>query len=340
MKKAFKAPYIGTRAELKRESIRNLKELVAYLNWYKGRAVICKNMIAKLLGIYKSWNWLNKQGLIDILTAWKNLTNRWRKSKHYTEQQVGSEVYIMRGSKIYKRYLPAQKLWEARAIASECTGLWIAIRKAERCLGFKWEVEEWHPDSEQDLLSTVHKTFSNAGTFTKKKSPDNPFCNTSSNEIPTGSDLIESLIEATGMKRASDLDYEDIFDSSPTQKVIEHNFFPQKSESEKFVESCEAEVEEASKITGWKVTSVDTSMKNAHTSRAIVNNKFVAVFETGEVIKSTISCLPDKKEILKLSHTPGKGWFREHISGLIDTSRRFHKSLMSLIEAETRFVPF
>ena len=45
MKKAFKSPYIGTRAELKRESIRNLKKLVAYLNWYKGRAVICKNMI-------------------------------------------------------------------------------------------------------------------------------------------------------------------------------------------------------------------------------------------------------------------------------------------------------
>ena len=33
MKKAFKSPYIGTRAELKRESIRNLKKLVAYLNW-------------------------------------------------------------------------------------------------------------------------------------------------------------------------------------------------------------------------------------------------------------------------------------------------------------------
>ena len=34
MKKAFKTPYIGTRAELKRESIRNLKKLVAYLNCY------------------------------------------------------------------------------------------------------------------------------------------------------------------------------------------------------------------------------------------------------------------------------------------------------------------
>ena len=67
MKKAFKKPYIGTRAELKRESIRNLKKLVAYLNWYKGRAVICKNMITKLLGICKSWNWLDKQGPIKFL---------------------------------------------------------------------------------------------------------------------------------------------------------------------------------------------------------------------------------------------------------------------------------
>ncbi len=341
MKKAFKAPYIGTRAELKRESIRNLKELVAYLNWYKGRAVICKNMIIKLLGIYKSWNWLNKQGLIDILTAWKNLANRWTKSRNYKEQRIGSEVYIMRGSKVYKRYLPAQKLWEARAIASECTGLWTAIRKAKRCIGFKWEVEEWHPDSEEDLLSTVHKIFTHSGTFTKKESPDNPFCNTSSNEIPTSSDLEEAAAAR-----------DDLFgEETPPEKPIINPFKrsildrvqePKETsfDKQKFVEDSINEAYKAADLTGWEINSINRTMENADTSIAIVENKVIFNFKTGKTIKSVISCLPDKYEVFKISNTPGKGWFREHISGVIDTSRRFHKSLMRLIEIETSYVPF
>ena len=81
-------------------------------------------------------------------------------------------------------------------------------------------------------------------------------------------------------------------------------------------------------------------MENADTSIAIVENKVIFNFKTGKTIKSVISCLPDKDEVFKISNTPGKGWFREHISGVVDNTRKYHSSLMGLIEQELEYVPF
>ena len=81
-------------------------------------------------------------------------------------------------------------------------------------------------------------------------------------------------------------------------------------------------------------------MENADTSIAIVEHKVIFNFKTRKTIKSVISCLPDKYEVFKISNTPGKGWFREHISGVVDRERKFHSSLMELIESEIEYIPF
>ena len=353
MKKAFKTPYIGTRAELKRESIRNLKKLVAYLNWYKGRAVICKNMITKLLGICKSWNWLDKQGLIDILIAWKNLANRWKRSS-YDIKQVGSEVHIIKGKTIYKRYIPADKLWQARIIAADTSGLWMAIRKAKRCIGWKWEVECWWPDSQEDLFATTIHTRS--GSFTEKKSPQNPFVNVTGFVTTEKVLTNKAVIERKEDEEAAEA-YQDIFGTLPTAAIKCHNPWPEKTlDKKQFVEDSISEAYKFTDKANWTITLINRSMEDNDTSIRIVQNKVIFWIETGKIIPSFrgtrkpiknlfppgTNLFPDTKETFKISNKPGKGWFKEHTSGVFDTDRKYYQTLEELAEAELGYeeIPF
>ena len=310
MKKAYKSPHIGTRAELKKESIRTLKALVAYLNWYKGRAVICKNMIAKLLGISKCWNYLNKQGLIDILTAWKNLNSRWKKSRGYQQVNQGSEVQILTEGKVYKQYIPAQKLWQARAIASEAPGLWIAIRRAKRCSGWKWEVECWHPNSQADLLNETTTTYTSSGSFTQKKCDRNPFF------TPEKTKPIKEF------RKAVSIAYEDIF-GEPEAGYKARNKILQ-------------EIEEACKRTGWRVSW--TNDKDYYNFSV---NVFEVIFKE-TVIRQHGYGEPFEKEVIQMraEHYPKKGWFDVTESRLIGNWTKGKESLEQLTDASKNYVPF
>ncbi len=323
---------------LDKSTIRELKANVAGLHRQWKTPLLSKLMIGRLIGIWKSWNYLTKKQLVKVLLAWKNLMKRWKRGNHYSQVNYGSEIHLYYGNKIYKKYLPAQKLWEARAIASEAQGLWVAIRKAQRCIGFKWEVECWHPDSLQDLLSAVTTTYTNHGSFTEKPAPkSNPFTKAA----------VDQRLEEEAAAARDDLFGEETPPEKPIINPFKRSILDRVQEpketsfdKQKFVEDSINEAYKAADLTGWEINSINRTMENADTSIAIVENKVIFNFKTGKTIKSVISCLPDKDEVFKISNTPGKGWFREHISGVVDNTRKYHSSLMGLIEQELEYVPF
>ncbi|MGK7894079.1 MAG: hypothetical protein AB4372_10750 [Xenococcus sp. (in: cyanobacteria)] len=311
---------------LDQNTIRELKANVAGLHRHWKRPLLSKLMIGRLIGIWKSWNYLTKQQLVKVLLAWKNLMKRWKRGSKYREVHQGSEIHLYYGNKIYKSYLPAQKLWEAREIAAEAPGLWVAIRKTKRCIDFKWEVECWHPESFESLFSTISTTYSNSGSFTEKpNNKNNPFTK----------QAVEERLEAEAEAAKVDLFGEE----TPRENTI-INPFNFKSGNEIFVDKSIDEVHRFLELTDWKIQSMNTSMKNQETSIAIVENKFIVTFETGKIIKAIVDILPDKKEVFKVSNTPGKGWFKEHIEGVVDKNRKFYNSLIELAERELNYIPF
>ena len=342
---------------LSQHTIRELKRKVSELHKHWKRPLFSKLMIGRLISVWKSWNYLTKSQLTKLLSAWKKLINRWKRGANYKEVHFGSEVHIYYENRIYKKYIPAQKLWQARKIAADASGLWIAIRKAKRCIGWKWEVECWWPDSQEDLFTTTIHTRS--GDFTEKKSAQNPFVNEPvMTEFVTTEKVFtnKAVIERKKDEEAAEA-YKDIFGTLPTAAIKCHNSWPEKTlDKKQFVEDSISEAYKFTEKANWTITLINRSMEDNDTSIRIVESKVIFWIETGKIISSFrgtrkpinnlfppgTNLFPDTKETFKISNKPGKGWFKEHASGVFDTNRKHYQTLEELAQAELGYeeVPF